>query len=317
MSFVHLDVRSFFSLKEGAFAPEQLAEQAAGLGMPAVAMTDRDGLYGAARFVSACQRNGVKPILGASLTVRAPAPPPRDAHVVLVAEDATGYANLCRLLTDAHLLGDRGDPWVAVEQICAHAAGMTVLLGPESHPGRLAVAGRADAAARLAAPFREAFGADRCVVAVEHRLEAGSAGEIRKMLRFAEKLDAVAVATNPVRYLVPDDAFLADALECMRAIVPVASSNVSRTNAEGWLKPSAEMRALFADRPDLCDATLELAERCSFDLGLKQVHFPDFPIPGGRSADAVLAERCWRGVHEPRHEAGRAPPRHACITSSR
>ena len=298
MSFVHLDVRSFFSLKEGAFAPEQLAEQAAGLGMPAVAMTDRDGLYGAARFVSACQRNGVKPILGASLTVRAPAPPPRDAHVVLVAEDATGYANLCRLLTDAHLLGDRGDPWVAVEQICAHAAGMTVLLGPGSHPGRLAVAGRADAAARLAAPFREAFGADRCVVAVEHRLEAGSAGEIRKMLRFAEKLDAVAVATNPVRYLVPDDAFLADALECMRAIVPVASSNVSRTNAEGWLKPSAEMRALFADHPDLCDATLELAERCTFDLGLKQVHFPDFPIPGGRSADAVLAERCWRGVHD-------------------
>ena len=86
MSFVHLDVRSYFSLKEGAFAPEQLAEQAAGLGMSAVAMTDRNGLYGAARFVSACQRNGLKPILGASLTVRAPAPPPRDAHVVLLAE---------------------------------------------------------------------------------------------------------------------------------------------------------------------------------------------------------------------------------------
>ena len=298
MSFVHLDVRSYFSLKEGAFAPEQLAEQAAGLGMPAVAMTDRDGLYGAARFVSGCQRNGVKPILGASLTVRAPAPPPRDAHVVLVAEDDTGYANLCRLLTDAQLLGERGDPWVAVEQICAHAAGMTVLLGPRSHPGRLAVAGRTDAATRLAAPFREAFGADRCVVAVEHRLEAGSAAEIRTMLRFAEKLDAVAVATNPVRYLTPDDAFLADALECMRAIVPVASSNVSRTNAEGWLKPPAEMRALFTERPDLCDATLEVAERCTFDLGLKQVHFPDFPIPGGRSADAVLAERCWRSVNE-------------------
>src|SRR5439155_1369379 len=162
-----------------------------------------------------CQRNGVKPILGASLTVRAPAPPPRDAHVVLVAEDDTGYANLCRLLTDAQLLGERGDPWVAVEQICAHAAGMTVLLGPRSHPGQLAVAGRADAAARQAAPFREAFGY-RCVVAVEHRLEAGSAAEIRRMLRFAEKLDAVAVATNPVRYLVPDDAFLADALSRIR-----------------------------------------------------------------------------------------------------
>src|SRR6478672_11586072 len=233
MSFVHLDVRSFFSLKEGAFAPEQLAEQAAGLGMPAVAMTDRDGLYGAARFVSACQRNGVDPILGASLTVRAPAPPPRDAHVVLLAEDDTGYANLCRLLTDAQLLGERGDPWVAIEQICAHAAGMTVLLGPRSHPGRLAVAGRIDAAAALAADFREAFGRDRCVVAVEHRVEARSRDEMRDLLRFADRLDATAVATNPVRYLDPADAFVADALECMRRIVPIASTNVSRANAEG------------------------------------------------------------------------------------
>ncbi|HEX2425100.1 MAG TPA: PHP domain-containing protein, partial [Actinomycetota bacterium] len=243
MSFVHLDVRSFFSMKEGAFAPEQLAEQAAGLVMPAVAMTDRDGLYGAARFVAACERVGVRPILGASLTVRAPAPPPRDAPVVLLTQDAVGYANLCRLVTDAHLLGERADPWVATEQICAHAAGLTLLLGPRSHPGRLAVAGRADAAARSAAPFREAFGRERCVVAVEHRVEAGSEAEIRAMLRFADRLDATAAATNPVRYLVPDDAFLADALECMRAIVPVASNHVSRTNAEGYLKDAGAMRA--------------------------------------------------------------------------
>jgi error-prone DNA polymerase len=298
MSFVHLDVRSFFSLKEGAFAPEQLAEQAAGLGMPAVAMTDHDGLYGAARFVAACERVGVRPILGASLTVRASAPPPRDASVVLLAQDAVGYANLCRLVTDAHLLGERADPWVATEQICAHAAGLTVLLGPRSHPGRLAVAGRADAAARSAAPFREAFGRERCVVAVEHRVEAGSEAEIRAMLRFADRLDATTAATNPVRYLVPDDAFLADALECMRAIVPVASNHVSRTNAEGYLKDTSAMRALFAERPELCDATLAIAERCTYDLELKRTHFPDFPISDGRPADAVLADRCWRGVHD-------------------
>src|SRR5512143_2819407 len=183
-SFVHLDVRSAFSLKEGAFTPEQLARAAAALELPAVALTDRDGLYGAARFVAACEREGVRPILGASLTVRAPAPPPIDAHVVLLAEDDRGYANLCRLLTDAHLLGERGDPWVAAEQLCAHAAGMTVLLGPRSHPGRLAVHGRIDAAARLAAPLREAFGPERCVVAIEHRLEPSSDAETRAMLRF-------------------------------------------------------------------------------------------------------------------------------------
>src|SRR5438552_19962 len=84
----------------------------------------------------------------------------------------------------------------------------------------------------------------------------------------------------------------------MREIVPIASNHVSRANAEGWLKPSDLMRALFSERPGLCDATLQIAEACVFDLDLKRVRFPDFPVPGGRSADALLAERCWRGVRE-------------------
>ncbi len=311
---VHLDVRSCFSLKEGAFTPEQLAHAAAAQGMPAVALTDRDGLYGAARFVAACAKEGVRPILGASLTVREPGGRGSreggrgsreggrgdngDTHVVLLATDDAGYANLCRLITDAHMLGTRGDPWLVPEQICAHAGGLLALLGPRSHAGRLATAGLLDAAARAAAPFREAFGPDRLHIAAEHRVEAGSREEIRAMLRLAERLDTRAVSTNAVRYLVPEDAFVADALECMRRIVPVAANHVTRLNAEGWLKPAHRMRALFAERPDLCDATIDLAERCTFDLGLGIVHFPDFPTPAGRGADAVLAERCWRGVHE-------------------
>ena len=300
--FVHLDVRSCFSVKEGAFTPEQLVHAAATLGMPAVAMTDRDGLYGAARFVHACEREGVRPVLGASLTVRAATPgmagKQMDTHVVLLALDDAGYANLCRLITDAHLLGERGDPWVAAEQICAHAGGLLAMLGPRSHPGRVAVAGRVDAAARIAAPFREAFGPERLRVAVEHRVEATAGAELRSMLRFAERLEVPAVLTNPVRYLVPQDAFLADALECMRQIVPIASNHVTRANAEGWLKPPDAMRALVRERPDLADETLRIAERVAFDLDLKRLRFPDFPTPAGRSADALLAERCWRGVHE-------------------
>jgi len=134
--FVHLDVRSCFSLKEGAFTPEQLVGRAVELGMPAVALTDRDGLYGAARFVKACEQQGVEPILGASLTVRAEVgaavgdaalrlrssrrsaahresprrgvPDRSDTPVVLLAQGAVGYANLCRLITDAHMLGEQG-----------------------------------------------------------------------------------------------------------------------------------------------------------------------------------------------------------------
>ncbi|HUF59170.1 MAG TPA: DNA polymerase III subunit alpha [Actinomycetota bacterium] len=293
--FAHLDVRSAFSLKEGAFVPEHLAALASEMGMPAVALTDRDGLYGAARFVAACERGGIRPILGASLTVREGG---HDAPLVLLAQDGRGYANLCRLVTDAHMLGERGDPSITATQICAHATGLVALAGPRSHAGRLATRGLTDTAAEVIHPFREAFGRERLFVAAEHRMERGSNTEIRSMLRLAERVDVRAVATNPVRYLVPEDAFLADALECMRLIVPIAANHVSRTNAEGWLKPAEAMRLLFAERPDLCDTTLEIADSCRFDLGLKQVHFPDFPTPAGRSADAILAERCWAGVYD-------------------
>ena len=190
--FVHLDVRSFFSLKEGAFSPEALVRRAAELEMPAVALADSDGLYGTARFVDACEREGVRPILGASLTVREAGtlPLPRtgrgpvDASVLLLARDAAGYANLCRLVTDAHMTGERGDPSLTPEQICAHAGGLVAVLGPTSPPAALAVAGRLDAARRALDPYREAFD-DRTYVGVENRLEQDSPKEIRALLRLA------------------------------------------------------------------------------------------------------------------------------------
>ena len=276
-TFVHLDVRSYFSIKEGAFSPEALARRAGELGLPAVALTDRDGLYGVARFVEACEHEGVRPILGASLTIRGsgtlPLGPLRDGRIVFLARDATGYANLCRLITDAHMSGDRGDPSLTPEQVCAHPAGLVALAGSWSPPGALAVAGRVDAGCASLDPYHEAFG-DRLFVAVENRLEKDSRKEIRALLRLAERADVRAVATNPVRYLVADDAFLADALECMRELVPISRTNVMRRNAEGWLKPAAEMRALFAERPDLITAAVEIAESCEFDIGLRRLNFP-------------------------------------------
>ncbi|HEU4354144.1 MAG TPA: PHP domain-containing protein, partial [Actinomycetota bacterium] len=190
-SFVHLDVRSFFSLKEGAFSPEDLARRAAHLGMPAVALTDRDGLYGAARFVEACGNHGVKPILGASVTTGT------DTSVTLVARDDAGYANLCRLITDAHMVGERGEPSVTAEQVCAHAGGLVALLGPSSSVGRLATRGRLDAALTALSPFHDAFGS-RLHVAVEQRLERSSRDEIRALLRLADRAGVRAAATNPV-----------------------------------------------------------------------------------------------------------------------
>ena len=288
--FVHLNVRSYFSIKDGAFSPEDLALRTAELGMPAVALTDRDGLYGAARFAEACRQVServapVRPIYGATLTIRTTC---GDRDAVLLAKDAVGYASLCRSITTAHMTGERGDPALTTTQVCERSEGLICLLGPSSEPGALAAAGRLDSAREALRPWREAFGGEDLFVEVQHRLEQGSLGEIRRLLRLADDTGLRAVATNGVRYLMSQDAFLADILECMREIVPIASHHVTRRNAEGWLKPAAPMRELFAQRPDVCDQTLEIADRCRFDIGLREVHFPRFPTPPGRSA-----ARCW------------------------
>jgi error-prone DNA polymerase len=295
MAFVHLHCRSYFSLKDGAFSPEHLAQRAAELGMSAVALTDRDGLYGAARFVDACRGVGVKPILGARLTLDDGKQAPCAHHVVLLARDAIGYGNLCRLITHAHMRGERGEPWLSPREVMERAEGLVCLLGPESPPAALALAGRPGAAREMTRPWREAFG-PWCFLEVRDLLEPGSTAEVRTMLAMAEEAELPVVASNAVRYLVPEDAFLADTLECMREIVPVDPHHISRRNAEGYLKSSAAMRGLFADRPDLCDNTMRIAEACTFDLGLGEVHFPDFPTPAGRSATSLLAERAHAGL---------------------
>jgi len=294
LGFVHLNVRSYFSMKDGAFSPEDLVRRAAAIGMSSVALTDRDGLYGAARFAAACKKEDVHPIFGATLTIRTMH---RDRFVTLLARDATGYGNLCRLITTSHMTGERGDPAITTSQVCERSEGLVCLVGPESEPGALAAAGLLEAATVVLRPFREAFGSD-LFIEVWSRLEPDTSTEIRRLLKLEKDTGVPAVATNGVRYLVREDAFLADALECMREIVPLASNHVSRKNSEGYLKSAGEMRSLFTERPELCDRTLDIAERCEFDLGIGQVHFPEFPTPRGRSAGSVLAERCWRGLPE-------------------
>lgn len=175
MGFAHLDVRSYFSLREGAFSPEDLVARAVELGMSTVALVDRDALTGAARFADACARAGVRPILGASVTMG------DGSSTILLARDDEGYANLCRIVTDAHAVPDRGRPSLDVAQVCAHPRGLDCLLGTRSTAGRHARAGRARAARDAASPYRDAFG-DRLSIAVEHRLEPGSPGEVRAML---------------------------------------------------------------------------------------------------------------------------------------
>ena len=236
--FVHLDVRSCFSLKEGAFTPEQLAAAAAELRLPAVALTDRDGLYGAATVRGGLRARGVRP------------DPGRVAH------GARAHARGGRQTqTTRTSCCSRTTTWVtrtsAVSSPTRTCSGTAATLG--RHGAALRARGRAwlRCSARAPTPAGSPSPAGStpprawrrrsarpsapigCVVAVEHRLELDPTPRSARCSASPSGSSVPAVATNPVRYLVPEDAFLADALECMREIVPIASNHVSRRERRG------------------------------------------------------------------------------------
>ncbi|MEY9843494.1 DNA polymerase III subunit alpha [Streptacidiphilus sp. MAP5-3] len=290
-SFVHLHTASSYSLRYGTATPAALARRAAELGMGALGLTDRDGLYGAVRFAQACVEHGVRPIVGADLACadprtdvrtgmrtdarivgrtagpggaeldRAAADAARPPRVVVLARGRrAGWAALCRVVSTAH--GDdmerRGRPVVGPELVARAGDGVFVLLGPESVVGRAAAAGRTAEAKAELQRWRAACG-DAVVVEVVHHLAppghptSRAAGQ--RMLRLARELGVPAVLSNAVRYPVPEDAPVADVLDAARRLVPLELRSRDRVNAEGYLKTGPEMAALAHD---LCETASEV-----------------------------------------------------------
>jgi error-prone DNA polymerase len=297
--FAHLSVRTTYSLREGAIRPEELAAATRKLGMDSAAITDTNGLYGAVRFAQACRIAEVKPIYGARLTVENDRGPNR--HVVtLLARSQEGYTNLCRVLTAAHMRGERGDPCATRDDIAAHADGLYALLGPESEPGRLAIAGRLEEADASLRRWHDAVAPGHLSIEVRNWLEPGSGIEIQRLLHLADARRVPSVATNGARVLAPADAFVADTLDAMRKLVPLAAHHRANTNAEAYLKTPAEMAALFRGRPDMIRNAARIADSCEVDIGLGQIHLPHYPLPRGVSANSLLARRSWEGVERRR-----------------
>ncbi|WP_374456636.1 DNA polymerase III subunit alpha [Nocardioides sp.] len=279
--FVHLHVASGYSMQYGASHPHVLVERAAEQEMDALALTDRDGTYGAVKFVRAARRAGIRPVLGVELAVAPTSPPPAAARsrrapvrggavrdlsleqggsgrATFLASGRAGWAALCRMVSAVHLSGERGRPVATLDVLAPHLAGgdVLVLLGPASELGAAATRRRDDLGLAAVSPWLDLVPRTNLVVElVSHRLGAragswgpGTSPHAARMAGIARTAGLTTVLTNAVRYADRLDAPTIDVLDAARRLVPLGSASLrdigpgtSRGNAEGFLKSGKQM----------------------------------------------------------------------------
>ncbi len=303
-SFVHLRVRSAFSLLEGAVRHDRLVRKCREQGMPAVAVTDHGNLFGVMGFCAAAAKAGVQPIVGALLPIATPEEGkrpgnhrPRAESVVLLVKDAVGYGNLCRLLSDAYLGSERGGPpLVPPEVLGAHGEGLILLTGGASGPlGSLLRRQRERDAEALLALWREAFG-DRLYVELQRHGEPEEEVLEEPFLDWAYRYGLPLVATNDVHFLEADMYDAHAALLCIAAGTTLDDPERPRVTPEHRFKTAEEMRTLFSDLPEAVDNSLVIARRCAFAAPQRKPILPRYPTEGERSEAEELRAQAETGL---------------------
>jgi error-prone DNA polymerase len=323
-AYVELHAASAFSFLRGASLPEDLADRAAELGLPAAALLDVNGVYGAPRFYQAAKQAGVKALVGAEVVldtaeppamlrrgplgplglVPDPAPPGEPAvqappRVTVLVESRAGYKNLCRLLTAAALGRPKGEARVSWDLIAGHATGLHCLTGGDEGPVARALAdpaGGVDAARRILERLAVWFGGRIHVEIQRHRLR-DEEHKNRALLDLAQKLRLPIVATNGVRYARPADKALHDVLTAIRNHTTLdAAGALLASHRERHLKSGAEMARLFADLPQALAATVDLSHRLDFTLRDLGYRFPEYPLPPGETPSSFLRHITWNGA---------------------
>ncbi|HEY5073005.1 MAG TPA: DNA polymerase III subunit alpha [Caulobacteraceae bacterium] len=312
--FVHLRVRSAYSLLEGAIRAEAIGALAREAGMPAVALADRANLFGALEFSQLTRDAGVQPIIACALPVSGigeglPERWARMPTVVLIVQSEAGYRNLTKLSSAAFLeVEANAEPHVAWERVCANAEGLILLSGGTDGPvDPLFAAGRVAEGRAALAEMQQVF-ADRFYVELQRHGLAAQALAEPALVAWAYECDAPLVATNDVYYAGPATHDAHDALLCIADGAFLAADERRRVSSEHWFKSAAQMRALFADLPEAADNTVEIARRCAFMVEKRDPILPRFPTQGGRSEADELAEQAREGL---RARLAAAPPTEA------
>ena len=315
--YVELHCHSGFSFLDGASHPEELVLRAKELGYPALALTDHNGLYGSMEFARAAREAALQPITGAELTLRECFPefnePDAAHHVTLLAETPRGYANLCRLITEAHMGSERTDPRLPFDSLLELPEGLILLTGCAKSPLAAALDSSVADAEALAKRLVEAFGPGNVFVELQDNAVKGDASRNKALARLAGRLGLGVVATGNVHYHRPERHRLQDVLVSIRNRATLDGAHgARRANRLFHLPEPWEMRHRFQSRPEALTNTLLIAERCAAfdlteDLGYE---FPDFQGSERGGALETLAAICLAKISE-LYESGSVEERDA------
>ena len=284
--FVPLRVFSAYTMLEGAIEPKAIAKQAKKLGFPAAALTDRNGLYAAMAFSDAAKKDGVQPIIGTLLAIRRPG---IDQLIIdwlpLYAQDATGYDNLCALVSAAHLERPvHEEAHVPISVLEGRTDGLIALTGgAEGALAKLLAGEQADAAASYADTLERLF-PRRLYVELARRGDATEQAAEEALIELAYGRDLPLVATNPACFAEPEFHAAHDAMLCIASSSYIDTEERPRSSPDLWIKPAAEMARLFEDIPEAIANTLVVAQRCAFAAPYRKPILPS--LAGDRDAEA-------------------------------
>ncbi|HHW01914.1 MAG TPA: DNA polymerase III subunit alpha [Thermoanaerobacterales bacterium] len=292
MSFCHLHVHSEYSLLDGLCRLPELVSRAAELSMPAIALTDHGGLWGAVPFYKLCVEKGIKPILGCEVymvdNMRKKEGKESPHHLVLLAENEEGYKNLLKLVTASNLEGFYYRPRVDKKLLSYYSRGLIALSACiRGEVSDLILKGDMDGARQVAAEYVDIFGKENFFLEIQdHGLVQEKKANFW-LRTLARELGAGLVATNDVHYLAPEDAEVHRALLSVQTLSMLGES-VSLEGKEYYLKTPSEMEKLFTDVPEALRNAENIAERCNVMLSLGSMNLPEIPVPAGYDTAGFL-----------------------------
>ena len=308
-AYIELHSCSAFSFLEGASLPEHLAEEAARLEYPALALIDRDGFCGAPRFYKACRAVGVRPLVGAQITISGSGSA-YGYQLPLLVENQQGYQNLSRLITQMKLRSEKGKGELHLQELEDNNSGVVCLTGGENGllRGVLQQQGP-ETASKCLQRLKDLFGRQSVYVELQRHLDRREETINRFLIELASQHQLPLLATNGVRYSGAERRPLLDVLTCIRHKTDLDSAGtILSRNAECYLKEPNQMQQLFQDLPEPLAQSVELAQRLDFTLKDLGYRFPGYPVPEGHSMMSYLRELTQEGArrrYRPYHRRAR------------